>query len=66
MSVIEPGSTWTDWGDNIPKEALRQRREAVDALKPDNVAQALIYAFAQPANVLIEEILVRPTKQIVP
>lgn len=63
VSVIEPGLTWTDWGDNIPKADLDKRREAFDALRPDDVAQALVYAFVQPANVLVEEILLRPNIQ---
>jgi hypothetical protein len=29
-------------------------------------AQALVYAFAQHPRVLVEEILVRPVKQLVP
>jgi NADP-dependent 3-hydroxy acid dehydrogenase YdfG len=31
-----------------------------------DVAQALVYAFAQPANVLVEEILLRPVLQLAP
>ena len=39
---------------------MRERRRSLDALHPEDVAQALVYSFAQPANVLAEEILVRP------
>jgi NADP-dependent 3-hydroxy acid dehydrogenase YdfG len=50
----------------VPQEALRQRRESLDALTPDDVAQALVYAFAQHPRVLVQEILVRPVKQLDP
>ena len=32
----------------------------------EDVAQALVYAFAQPPRVLVEEILIRPVKQVAP
>jgi NADP-dependent 3-hydroxy acid dehydrogenase YdfG len=66
FSVIEPGAVWTEWGQNTPDGVMDARRKAVDALRPEDVASALIYAFAQPPRVLVEEILVRPVKQIVP
>jgi NADP-dependent 3-hydroxy acid dehydrogenase YdfG len=66
VSVIEPGATWTEFGHNVPEEALRERRTSLDALMANDVAQALVYAFAQHPRVLVEEILVRPVKQTVP
>lgn len=65
VTVIEPGAVWTEFGENV-SEALNNRREQLDALKSEDVAQALVYAFAQPANVLIEEILMRPVLQVAP
>lgn len=65
LSVLEPGAVWTEFGENV-SEALRTRRESLDAMAPEDVAQALVYAFAQPANVLIEEILMRPVLQVAP
>jgi NADP-dependent 3-hydroxy acid dehydrogenase YdfG len=66
VSVIEPGAVWTEFGHNVPEEALRERRASLDALTADDVAQALVYAFAQHPRVLVEEILVRPVKQVAP
>jgi NADP-dependent 3-hydroxy acid dehydrogenase YdfG len=66
VSLIEPGAVWTEWGHNVPEQTMRERRQSLDALASEDVAQALIYAFAQPANVLVEEILVRPVKQVSP
>lgn len=65
VSVIEPGAVWTEFGQNA-SETLRIRREKLDALKAEDVAQALVYAFAQPPNVLVEEILLRPVLQVAP
>ncbi|MCU6452994.1 SDR family oxidoreductase [Sphingomonas sp. A2-49] len=66
VGLIEPGAVWTEWGHNVTEEAMRERREKVDALHAEDVAQALVYAFAQPPRVLVEEILVRPVKQVAP
>jgi NADP-dependent 3-hydroxy acid dehydrogenase YdfG len=57
---------WTEWGHNVTEQAMRERREKVDALHAEDVAHALVYAFAQPPRVLVEEILVRPVKQVAP
>ena len=65
VTVIEPGAVWTEFSHNVA-EALDQRRTQLDALRSEDVAQALVYAFAQPPNVLIEEILMRPVLQVAP
>jgi len=65
VSVIEPGAVWTEFGQNV-SEAMKERREKLDALRAEDVAQALVYAFAQPPNVLVEEILLRPVLQVAP
>jgi NADP-dependent 3-hydroxy acid dehydrogenase YdfG len=65
VSVIEPGAVWTAFGENV-SEALQSRRESLDALTSEDVAQALVYAFAQPPNVLVQEILMRPVLQVAP
>ncbi len=65
VSVIEPGAVWTEFGGNV-SEALKARREKLDALTSEDIAQALVYAFAQPPNVLVEEILLRPVLQVAP
>ena len=65
VSVIEPGAVWTEFGQNV-SDAMRERRESLDALTSEDVAQALVYAFAQPPRVLVEEILIRPVRQVKP
>ena len=66
VSVIEPGSVWTEWGHNVPEEQMRERRQSLEALTAQDVAQALVYSFAQHPRVLVEEILIRPVKQVAP
>jgi NADP-dependent 3-hydroxy acid dehydrogenase YdfG len=66
VALIEPGAVWTEWGHNVPEEAMRHRRESLDALTADDAAQALVYAFAQHPRVLVEEILIRPVRQVTP
>ncbi len=65
VTVIEPGAVWTEFGHNVA-DALEARRGQLDALRSEDVAQALVYAFAQPPNVLVEEILMRPVLQVAP
>ncbi|ARU93775.1 SDR family oxidoreductase [Tatumella citrea] len=66
ITLIEPGAVWTEFGHNVSKTDLDSRRESLDALTPEDVAQSLVYAFAQHPRVLVQEILVRPVKQLAP
>jgi len=53
VTLIEPGMVDTPFFDN----------PVTDALEPDDIARAVIYAVSQPAHVDINEILVRPVAQ---
>jgi NADP-dependent 3-hydroxy acid dehydrogenase YdfG len=53
VSLIEPGMVATPFFDAPVK----------DALEPDDIARAVLYAVSQPAHVDVNEILVRPTAQ---
>jgi NADP-dependent 3-hydroxy acid dehydrogenase YdfG len=53
VTLIEPGMVDTPFFDNRPQ----------DALDPDDIARAVMYAVGQPARVDVNEILVRPTAQ---
>ena len=66
VSPIEPGAVFTEWGHNVAEETMRERREKLEALHSEDIAQALVYAFAQPANVNVQEMLVMPVKQTYP
>jgi NADP-dependent 3-hydroxy acid dehydrogenase YdfG len=53
VTLIEPGMVDTPFFDN----------PVSDALEPDDVACAVLYAVSQPEHVDVNEILVRPTAQ---
>jgi NADP-dependent 3-hydroxy acid dehydrogenase YdfG len=53
VSLIEPGMTDTPFFDNRPR----------DALEPDDIARAVMFAVSQPSHVDVNEMLVRPTAQ---
>jgi NADP-dependent 3-hydroxy acid dehydrogenase YdfG len=54
VTLIEPGMVDTPFFDNPPK---------IEALKPEDVARAVMFAVGQPPHVDVNEILVRPTAQ---
>lgn len=66
VSLLEPGAVYTQWGHNVPADKMQERRERLDALQAADVAHALLFAFAQPPNVNIQELLVMPTRQTYP
>jgi NADP-dependent 3-hydroxy acid dehydrogenase YdfG len=53
VTLIEPGMVDTPFFDDRPK----------DALEPDDIARAVLYAVTQPPHVDVNEMLVRPTSQ---
>jgi NADP-dependent 3-hydroxy acid dehydrogenase YdfG len=53
VTLIEPGMVDTPFFDN----------PVSDALEPDDIARAVMYAVDQPPHVDVNEILVRPVKQ---
>ncbi|GAB6183841.1 SDR family oxidoreductase [Thermodesulfovibrio hydrogeniphilus] len=62
VTVIEPGVVRTEWGENMPEEWITQRAH-MDALRAEDIAEAVYYAVVQPRNVSVNEILIRPTEQ---
>jgi NADP-dependent 3-hydroxy acid dehydrogenase YdfG len=53
VTLVEPGKVDTPFFDN----------PVTDALEPEDIARAVMYAVGQPAHVDVNEILVRPTAQ---
>jgi NADP-dependent 3-hydroxy acid dehydrogenase YdfG len=53
VTLIEPGMVDTPFFDN----------PVSDALEPDDIARAVMYAVSQPPHVDVNELLVRPTAQ---
>jgi len=54
VTVVEPGMVDTPFFDN---------GAGPNALKPEDVARAVMYAISQPPHVDVNEILIRPTAQ---
>ncbi|MFB9687359.1 SDR family oxidoreductase [Amycolatopsis plumensis] len=56
VTLINPGITDTD--------ILFEEQRAKPKLEPDDIARAVLYALQQPPSVDVNEILVRPTGQV--
>jgi NADP-dependent 3-hydroxy acid dehydrogenase YdfG len=54
VTLIEPGMTDTPFFDNKPQ---------IEALQPEDIARAVMFALAQPEHVDVNEVLIRPTAQ---
>jgi NADP-dependent 3-hydroxy acid dehydrogenase YdfG len=63
VTIISPGVVETELGSDITDDAskgfLQELRKT--ALTTDAIARAVLYAIAQPENVDVNEIIVRPT-----
>ena len=65
VTGISPGYVRTEFGDAIPDEKLREQvASGMDmAISPDAIARSILFAIAQPADVDIGDIVIRPTAQ---
>ena len=67
VTVIEPGAVATELishnRDEI-KETIQGRIGGVRPMEAEDIANAIIYALGQPSYVSINEVLVRPTRQV--
>ena len=55
--------------ENAPTDEWRQMIHAnvfadVDPLQSEDIAAAILYAIGQPPNVAVNEVLVRPSRQV--
>jgi clavulanate-9-aldehyde reductase len=66
VSVIEPGAVATELpGHNRPEvlEQMAKRFAGVQPLEAQDIADAILYAIGAPANVSVNELLIRPSGQ---
>lgn len=66
VTLIEPGAVATELAGHNRPEVLEQtakRFAGVTPLRAEDIAGAVLYAIDQPANVSINEVLVRPSGQ---
>jgi clavulanate-9-aldehyde reductase len=67
VTLVEPGAVATELaGHNRPEvlEQMAKRFQGVTPLEADDIANAVLYAIAQPPNVSINEVLIRPSGQM--
>jgi NADP-dependent 3-hydroxy acid dehydrogenase YdfG len=67
VTLIEPGAVATELpGHNRPEvlEQMAKRFAGVTPLSAEDIAGAVLYAIAQPPNVSVNEVLVRPSGQV--
>jgi NADP-dependent 3-hydroxy acid dehydrogenase YdfG len=64
--VIEPGAVATELTSHITHERTREATEAVVkdlAIRPEDIADVILFAVSRPRRMTLNEILVRPTAQ---
>jgi NADP-dependent 3-hydroxy acid dehydrogenase YdfG len=69
VTCIEPGFVETELQGHNAHPAVQRgiekiRDEIGEVLRPDDVAAAIVYALTQPRHVSVNEILVRPSRQV--
>ena len=66
VTIISPGFTRTNFAEAVTnpevKAQLAESREKF-AMPPDAIARAIAFAIEQPAEVDVNEVVVRPTAQ---
>ena len=69
VTIIEPGAVKTELSEHIShagaKEFLENFASKMETLSSEDIASAIVYALQQPAHVDVNEILIRPTEQVV-
>src|SRR5438094_5493464 len=66
VTIISPGFVRTDFVEAVTNPGLRaERAESTEkfAISPDAIARAIAFALEQPADIDVNEIVVRPTAQ---
>lgn len=64
VTTISPGTTESELAEHITDSAAAEAMRTFRSLtiSPEAIADAIVYAIAQPSNVLISEVIVRPTQ----
>jgi NADP-dependent 3-hydroxy acid dehydrogenase YdfG len=66
VTVIEPGAVDTELATHITHEQTREATEAfvnAVAIRPEDIAEVIVFALSRPRRMTLNEILVRPTAQ---
>jgi NADP-dependent 3-hydroxy acid dehydrogenase YdfG len=64
-STISPGVIDTGWADKVTDRAGRQAAQELNAIaiSPQAIADAVVYALDQPADVNVNDLIISPTSQ---
>ncbi|GAA2640153.1 SDR family oxidoreductase [Streptomyces axinellae] len=64
-STISPGVIDTGWADKVTDPAGRKAAQELNAIaiSPESIADAVVYALDQPADVTVNDLVVSPTRQ---
>ncbi|MGW7753844.1 SDR family oxidoreductase [Streptomyces violaceusniger] len=64
-STISPGVINTGWADKVTDPVGRQAAQELNeiAITPESVADAVVYALDQPADVTVNDLIISPTRQ---
>jgi NADP-dependent 3-hydroxy acid dehydrogenase YdfG len=66
VSVVEPGTVDTELVTHLRtdvRDAVRGQVESIEALEPDDIADAVAYIVTRPRRVAVNELLVRAAEQ---
>jgi NADP-dependent 3-hydroxy acid dehydrogenase YdfG len=66
VTVIEPGAVATELTSHITHDETREETEAFVkdlAMRPEDIAEVIVFAVSRPRRMTLNEILVRPTAQ---
>jgi NADP-dependent 3-hydroxy acid dehydrogenase YdfG len=65
VTIISPGATGTNFADSVQSSEARAQLAAYSAIAmpPDAIARSIAFAIEQPADVDVNEVVVRPTAQ---
>jgi NADP-dependent 3-hydroxy acid dehydrogenase YdfG len=65
VSIIEPGATSTEIHEHIKdervRESTRQHIEKDGAMRPEDVADAIVFVVSQPRRVNVSQLVIRPS-----
>ncbi|WP_405658011.1 SDR family oxidoreductase [Streptomyces sp. NBC_01166] len=64
-STISPGVIDTGWADKVTDPAGRKAAQELNAIaiSPESIADAVVYALDQPADVTVNDLVISPTRQ---
>ncbi|MBA2443042.1 MAG: SDR family oxidoreductase [Rubrobacter sp.] len=67
VTTVEPGVVLTELPDHISdpdsEAGIREIEKSAEPIQAEDIASIILYAASRPANICLNEIVVRPTKQ---